>query len=284
MSYVPPEHLKYDLLPHNRGADDWETFSYPGECGFVSDMLRAATQALAGDAGSSAIPYNYPSCDAYYAMLENEARRVEGAYPFLALDLRNLRLNIEEMNDKSVWSVLRYLGEDDDPACGLTHGRCYYWPCREASPIYEGVVDNEEFTSYRYDPDPVLWEVFEDPTGMARATLAKYAASSESLPSTIENDDPRPFDVCVQMAAKLAFDERDLFALLAQGCPRDEFELEAREVAKRLGGGDFDAVGAAPVIKSVIEDMFACESSLEEGLAIARGMDARLKLAAKAAR
>ena len=241
-------------------------------------MLSSAIEVLFGSKEAryaSTVPYNYPSCEAYRTMLEKEAGRVEAACPFLAHDLRGLGLSVEEMNDKSVWSVLRYVGESDDPGLGFTRGRCYCWPCREASPAYEGVVDDEEFTSYWHEPDPRLCEVLEDPTGMAARTLAEYAAAPTTPP------DPRPHDVRVEMAAKLAFDERDPLALLAQGCPRDEFELEARELSRRLGTAEFDANAAAPVVRAVIEDMLSCESSLEEGMAIARGIDARLRLAAR---
>jgi hypothetical protein len=38
-------------------------------------------------------------------------------------------------------------------------------------PEYEGVIDDEEFTSYLYDTAPELWEIAEDPLGMAKAEL-----------------------------------------------------------------------------------------------------------------
>lgn len=40
------------------------------------------------------------------------------------------------------------------------------------NPVYEGVVDNEEFTSYMYPCDKDSWEIVEDPTGMAARALA----------------------------------------------------------------------------------------------------------------
>lgn len=39
------------------------------------------------------------------------------------------------------------------------------------NPVYEGVIDNEEFTSYLYPTDSDLWEILEDPTGMAYRTI-----------------------------------------------------------------------------------------------------------------
>ena len=45
----------------------------------------------------------------------------------------------------------------------LTQGKYYYWPCSKESPVYEGVIDDEEFTSYLYPTDAALWEIAEDP-------------------------------------------------------------------------------------------------------------------------
>ena len=36
---------------------------------------------------------------------------------------------------------------------------------------YRGVIDDEEFTAYLYPTEPDLWEILEDPTGMAYRTL-----------------------------------------------------------------------------------------------------------------
>ena len=54
----------------------------------------------------------------------------------------------------------------------LTRGRCYYWPCSKERPVYEGVIDDEEFTSYLYPCDAECWEIVLDPTGMAARALA----------------------------------------------------------------------------------------------------------------
>lgn len=82
-----------------------------------------------------------------------------------------LKAEIERYNRKEDWSVCRYIGESMDLAFGLTPGNCYYWPCCAEVPKYEGVIDNEEFTSYWYAIDPELWEILEDPTGMANETI-----------------------------------------------------------------------------------------------------------------
>ena len=77
----------------------------------------------------------------------------------------------------------------------LTRGRCYYWPCSRDNPVYEGVIDDEEFTSYLYPCDPASWEPLYDPTGMARRALAKDADTTcawhlEAAP------DEGPVDAC----------------------------------------------------------------------------------------
>ena len=40
---------------------------------------------------------------------------------------------------------------------------------------YEGVIDDEEFTSYLYSTEPEDWEILEDPTGMAYNTMFNRA-------------------------------------------------------------------------------------------------------------
>ena len=67
--------------------------------------------------------------------------------------------------------MLRYLGPDDGRLFSLTPGRCYYWPSSYSHPVYSGVVDDEEYTSYFHPVDPEFWEILEDPTGMAYETI-----------------------------------------------------------------------------------------------------------------
>ncbi len=87
-------------------------------------------------------------------------------------------------------SVLKYVGESTGGIGGFTHGRYYYWPCSVEEPEYEGVIDDEEFTSYLanighsdiayqlleeagangvkgFASERDIWEIVEDPTGMA---------------------------------------------------------------------------------------------------------------------
>lgn len=78
---------------------------------------------------------------------------------------------VHEMNRKEQWSVLRYTGPADERYGSLTPGKNYYWPSRASNPVYSGVVDDEEYTSYIYPTDSDLWEILEDPTGMAHNTI-----------------------------------------------------------------------------------------------------------------
>ena len=78
------------------------------------------------------------------------------------------------MNNKENWSVLRWLGDHFPKGCSVRcvdKGRCYYWPCDIDNPVYQGVIDNEEYTSYWYPTEPEMWEILEDPTGMAYRTI-----------------------------------------------------------------------------------------------------------------
>ena len=71
--------------------------------------------------------------------------------------------------------MLRYVGIDDNRLVGLTHGRTYYWPTSIENPMYCGVINDEEFTAYLYPTEPEMWEILEDPTGMAYRTIYEKA-------------------------------------------------------------------------------------------------------------
>ena len=71
-------------------------------------------------------------------------------------------LFIIALNVKEIF-VLRYKGPDIGGVFGLRNGHCYYWPCDVDHPLYEGVIDDEEYTSYWYPTEPEMWEILEDP-------------------------------------------------------------------------------------------------------------------------
>ena len=94
---------------------------------------------------------------------------------------------IDMADEIFVINVNKYIGESTDSCFGLTKGNYYYWPTQIDNPGYNGVIDDEEFTSYLYPTEPQLWEIAEDPTGMAYRTIYKKEnyCSSESLNSVV---------------------------------------------------------------------------------------------------
>lgn len=185
--YIPAEHERYGLLPHRR-AKDGEVFSFPSMLDDVDERIRTweaenvGTQASNGESergGDSTriVPYGMKSYAEYYGVLERYAVVIAPDDPQLARDIRTLEKIMKLMNVKEEWSIVRYVGDQCDEVRGLslTKGRCYYWPCSESCPKYEGVIDDEEFTSYLYPCDPNSWEIISDPTGMAARALAGEA-------------------------------------------------------------------------------------------------------------
>ena len=164
MPYIPKAHEKYDLLPFCR-ENGGEVFSYPPE---LVDI-----QGLMPD-GESLYPYGYNSYDEYDAVLDKYISTYgTGGQSLndLGGKLTALKESIHRMNVKENWSVLKYVGGTTSNIAGLTKGRHYYWPCSVEHPEYEGVIDDEEFTSYLYDTSPERWEIVEDPLGMAASVL-----------------------------------------------------------------------------------------------------------------
>lgn len=158
MPYIPKEHEKYDLLPlcRERGG---EVFEYPG------DLLDRLEEYLAPE--DQLMPYGFKSYEEYNQEINRIAQQFSNQPEVMEL-FAQLKAQVHEMNCKEQWSVLKYIGPEVD---GLTPGRNYYWPSRASNPVYSGVVDDEEFTSYLYPTDADLWEILEDPTGMAYNTI-----------------------------------------------------------------------------------------------------------------
>lgn len=181
--YIPAVHEEYDLLPRCR-EEGREVFSYPAELDAVEDMLRAA-EGIADSEEEGRKSLLIPHGKASYAAYLGELREYADGHrddPELSEALEWLMDAIRRMNVKEEWSVVRYVGHEYDgdvPGLGLTRGRCYYWPCSRERPVYEGVIDDEEFTSYLYPCEPDSWEVVLDPTGMARRALAGEADTIE---------------------------------------------------------------------------------------------------------
>ncbi|WP_418790868.1 hypothetical protein [Phosphitispora sp. TUW77] len=142
--------------------------------------------------GESLYPYGYNSYEEYDAILD----RYISTYGTdrqnlnaLGEKLTALKETIHQMNVKENWSVLKYLGENTSNVFGLTKGRYYYWPCSVEHPDYEGVIDDEEFTSYLYDTTPELWEIAEDPLNMAASVLLGAKKGDEVINEGIKSTD-----------------------------------------------------------------------------------------------
>ncbi len=162
MPYIPKEHEKYDLLPFSR-ENGGEVFAYPSDLVYKVEELLGTVSGL--------IPYDYNSYEEYFSFIDlligENAERVE-----VAEKLKKLQDEVRKLNQKEEWSILRYIGPSDKRTFGLTYGKNYYWPTKKGNPVHYGVIDNEEFTTYLYSTDSDLWEILEDPTGMAHRTLS----------------------------------------------------------------------------------------------------------------
>lgn len=160
--YIPKGHRKYDLLPYCR-KNGGEVFAYPSD---LIDKLVERTMLLR----TCFDPYGFSSYKEYFAEIDSRAQSYKKQPEIMAL-FEQLRTKMKEMNRKKEWSVLRYIGQKENVNFDLTPGRCYYWPASKSNPVYSGVIDDEEYTSYLYPTDSNLWEILEDPTGMAYNTL-----------------------------------------------------------------------------------------------------------------
>lgn len=163
MAYIPEKHQKYNLLPRCR-EHGGEVFEYPG---YLHDMINL----LLPD-GESVNPYGYDSYEEYYAEIDR-CRDLYASTDKAKALFDQYKVVMKEMNRKENWSVLKYVGNSNHAGIGVTKGHVYYWPCSKFSPVYQGVIDDEEYTSYAYSTNPDDWESLEDSTGMAFRTIYK---------------------------------------------------------------------------------------------------------------
>ena len=161
MVYIPENHKKYSLLPRCRN-NGGEVFSYPGK-------LLSQLNELVGKP-NHADPYGFISYEHYEAFLDSLTMEFSQNQEITSL-IAKYKVALKAMNRKEEWSILKYIGGYQYGILGLTNGRDYYWPCFAQSPEYEGVIDDEEYTSYLYPTDSDCWLILEDPTGMARKTI-----------------------------------------------------------------------------------------------------------------
>jgi hypothetical protein len=180
MPYIPLKHQKYDILPISR-KDGGEVFSYS------SNLELEIREMLPNE--ESVIPYGYDSYDEFNAAIDNFITKYgteNGNLNKLGKLLVEYKDDIKRRNIKEDWSILRYHGKTTS---SFTNSRYYYCPCSADSPEYEGIITDEEFTSYlasignsnkaynsledaandgvtEYVEQNSEWEIVEDPTGM----------------------------------------------------------------------------------------------------------------------
>ena len=161
MAYIPEKYKKYNLLPHCKEKGG-EVFSYP------SALLNELEKYLPDE--ENMMPYGYNSYEEYYSEMDKLAEQYFKGVDTLML-YEKFKAELAKLNVKENWSVLRYIGKGKHGCMGLTSGSIYYWPCSIENPVYEGGIDDEEFTSYLYPTEANEWEILEDPTGMAYRTI-----------------------------------------------------------------------------------------------------------------
>lgn len=128
MPYIPKEHLKYNILP-NASKGNWEVFEYPDT---LEELVRLTNNELN-------YPYNYKSYQQYYDELDSIIFR----YPKYKKELMEFKKKMIEMNDKSKWGIVKYIGNSNSY---FIKGRYYYCPIYNGK--CSGIIDEEEFTSY----------------------------------------------------------------------------------------------------------------------------------------
>ncbi len=166
MPYIPEEHKKYPVLPNSRKRGG-EVFQYND---FPDDKFLELV-------GEHLIPYGYDSYEEYFSKIDMLIK-MHSKEPETVRLLSEVKKNILEMNHKEEWSICRYIGKSTEGVFGLHNGGYYYWPCSASNPVYQGVIDDEEFTAYIYPTGSDLWEIVVDPTGMAHRTVYRNAGKT----------------------------------------------------------------------------------------------------------
>lgn len=159
MPYIPVNHKKYDVLPYIRKRGG-EVFDYPSKLLFQIEEII----------GHDLTPYGYASYEEYYEEVDRCAEPFVDDPEIMKL-FSDYKSEVRCMNRKEQWSICRYKGERIGEISRLEPGHTYYWPTRADNPVYCGVIDEEDFTSYWFPTEPEDWDILEDPTGMAYRTL-----------------------------------------------------------------------------------------------------------------
>ena len=115
-------------------------------------------------------PYGYDSYEEYYDIIDyyKDLRAKTSGEKFL---FDQYKIVVKDINRKENWSVLKYTGKTGSIPYGLTEGKTYYWPYSHLYPNHNGIIDDEEYTTYAYPTYPEDWVILEDPFGMAYRRL-----------------------------------------------------------------------------------------------------------------
>ena len=199
MAYIPKKHQKYDILPLCR-SEGGEVFSYDSKLADeICELLpcRVTEQYTPDGVEIQRVdyfsPWSFDSYEEYHAYLDSlisEHGTSSGELNHLGQLMTAFKADIKRRNVKENWSVVKYVGESTGGIGGFTNGRYYYWPCSIEKPEFEGIIDDEEFTSYfawvnkgqvtkslenavatAFVEHKCDWEIAEDPTGMAAQFL-----------------------------------------------------------------------------------------------------------------
>ena len=159
MPYIPEEHKKFDVMPWKRKRGG-EAFAYP------SELLYQIEKII----GHDLTPYGYKNYEEYYEEVDKCARPFESDEAVMDL-FKKYKAEVMRLNKKEEWSICRYKGKRIGEVAGLIPGHTYYWPTTADNPVYCGVIDEEEFTTYWFPTEEDDWEILLDPTGMAFRTI-----------------------------------------------------------------------------------------------------------------
>lgn len=132
MSYIPKEHLKYNILPNSRKGK-WEVVSYDSD--LINEILDLNCDLE--------YPFQPTTLDEYYDEIDECIKQ----YPEYSEKLNLFKKDLINRNNKEDWSILKYVGKTND---NFTNGVYYYVPVYKKGNEYcaDGVIDDEEFTSY----------------------------------------------------------------------------------------------------------------------------------------
>ncbi|MCL1890704.1 MAG: hypothetical protein FWG00_01565 [Coriobacteriia bacterium] len=249
MPYIPKEHEKYDLLPTCRKYGG-EVFSYPSELADIDDRVIVLEYGTDGYAPSCITPYGYSSYDEYYESLDEYIDFCRDIDLALSQELVSLKKTMKKMNIKENWSIVRFVADVETGAFGLTKDRCYYWPCSAEEPEYEGVIDDEEFTSYLYPCDPGSWVIEEDPTGMAKRALSGRANAVQKW--MLDEESLVPVGAPYYRLVKATIDKWNPYSLLPDA-PSDEFDQYSLKIARRISPEDSVVVIAETIASAMGE-------------------------------